>query len=509
MSKHDLKDVKNNSESLFSKIRLFFSKIAVLVALIAIFYRNKDEIRDWFDSTPKEIIEEEKRKESVLQALLSIERNWVRKTENPTAFVGFGSCLDIFTSASELFAAMNYTEFPEPKEFGVLKSQNEFLSEFGYYFQQGAAAERYVSDRELFEKLVEESLKLKTTRTAIGGNAPVIANRMAREGAKVVLGGQESDDMKEFNLHDRLKSSGPKVKSADIHLIIEYDKNESFGENLKSTRANRFIVHADQYNPVLAAHDSFKMLFDDADKPDILVVGGLQMMEGYPYEQSDREIYFKKISSLMASAAPEVKTHFELASFVDETIMSSIKEHVLPYSESIGMNEQELPNLLSLMKTGKAISVAPAYPRVASVLDQMREIYELSKKENWTRPLNRMHVHNIAFQAIMVRKESGWRKTMTATAFSALTAHRHVCQTDQINLKNTKLLMDDSFSRSVVGMAEGRVHLNPERPVSCWEETVAGDQLKFCVSPVLVCTKVKQTAGGGDNITGAGLYAQI
>lgn len=213
MSKHDLKDVKNNSESLFSKIRLFFSKIAVLVALIAIFYRNKDEIRDWFDSTPKEIIEEEKRKESVLQALLSIERNWVRKTENPTglfkiiqqlreistfesemefsrfspffdlpttcsiptptvlstygissrpfngesriqafgllnmtekfsAFVGFGSCLDIFTSASELFAAMNYTEFPEPKEFGVLKSQNEFLSEFGYYFQQGAAAER-------------------------------------------------------------------------------------------------------------------------------------------------------------------------------------------------------------------------------------------------------------------------------------------------------------------------------------------------------------------------------
>jgi len=44
------------------------------------------------------------------------------------------------------------------------------------------------------------------------------------------------------------------------------------------------------------------------------------------------------------------------------------------------MNEQELPNLLSLMKTGKAISVAPAYPRVASVLDQMREIYELSKE---------------------------------------------------------------------------------------------------------------------------------
>ena len=86
--------------------------------------------------------------------------------------------------------------------------------------------------------------------------------------------------MKAFNLHERLKSSGPKVKSADIHLIIEYDKNESLGEKLKSTRANRFIVHADQYNPVLAAHDTFKTLFDEAESPDILVVGGLQMMEG-------------------------------------------------------------------------------------------------------------------------------------------------------------------------------------------------------------------------------------
>ena len=58
-------------------------------------------------------------------------------------------------------------------------------------------------------------------------------------------------------------------------------------------------------------------------------------------------------------------------------------------------------------------------------------------------------------------------------------------------------------------MVEGREYLNPERPVSCWEETVAGDSMKICVSPVLVCTKVRQTAGGGDNITGAGLYAQL
>ena len=45
----------------------------------------------------------------------------------------------------------------------------------------------------------------------------------------------------------------------------------------------------------------------------------------------------------------------------------------------------------------------------------------------------------------MVREGTGWRKTMTATAYSALVAHRHVCQTDDIDLANTRLLMDDSF----------------------------------------------------------------
>jgi hypothetical protein len=59
------------------------------------------------------------------------------------AFVGFGSCLDIFTSASELFNEMGYTEAPEPSEYGVLDNSTQFLSEFAYYFKQGAAAESY------------------------------------------------------------------------------------------------------------------------------------------------------------------------------------------------------------------------------------------------------------------------------------------------------------------------------------------------------------------------------
>lgn len=71
----------------------------------------------------------------------------------------------------------------------------------------------------------------------------------------------------------------------------------------------------------------------------------------------------------------------------------------------------------------------------------MREIYKLTKAQNYPRLLSRLHVHNIAFQAIAVRKSAGWRKTMTATAISSLTAHRHVCQTEDIDLNYADVLL--------------------------------------------------------------------
>jgi len=85
--------------------------------------------------------------------------------------------------------------------------------------------------------------------------------------------------------------------------------------------------------------------------------------EGYEYPERRRDEHFAEIKELLSEVNEKTRVHFELASFVDEEILQNIKESVIPFSDSIGMNEQELPNLLSLMKTGKAISVSDAYPR--------------------------------------------------------------------------------------------------------------------------------------------------
>ncbi len=48
------------------------------------------------------------------------------------------------------------------------------------------------------------------------------------------------------------------------------------------------------------------------------------------------------------------------------------------------------------------------------------------------RPLTRMHIHTLAYQAIMVRKGSAWKDTRLAAAKASLTANRHVCASSKV-----------------------------------------------------------------------------
>lgn len=71
--------------------------------------------------------------------------------------------------------------------------------------------------------------------------------------------------------------------------------------------------------------------------------------------------------------------------------------------------------------------------------------------------------------------------------------------------------MDDSFSTSTTKDSERKL-FNDERPVACWKETIHGSlnpEVEICLSPNLVCSEAKQTAGGGDNISASGLILQI
>uniref|UniRef100_H2YAA4 ADP-dependent glucokinase n=1 Tax=Ciona savignyi TaxID=51511 RepID=H2YAA4_CIOSA len=472
----------------------FSGAVSLLVILVAVLFNRRNGIQDFNKAIP-----------DILDSLRKAEK-LVEVNQNIKIAVGFGGCMDVFVNAVELLNVVDIKTPKTPKHQSILTKKEDLSEGFAYFFRHGAAAERYMSNDTLFQELVSAAEKIPNFRSAMGGNAPVMANRFAAEGADVLLAAQASQDFKK-HLNSTIQIAGNETDRNDIHLIMEYKTGEKWGQ-YESTRANRFIVHSDKFNPTLGSLEPLMNAYVKFN-PDLLVVGGLQMMDNFPFREGERNKRLNILQQLLVDATQrKTLTHFELASFVDESLVTDLMDKVLPYSDSMGMNEQELPNLLSFVKYSNITMISDCYPRVATVLDQLRSSYKILRSK-YNR-ISRIHVHTIAFQAILTKKSSQWKNTMSATAHASLTANRHVCGTPVVDVLKSKLLFDDSFSTTVDTMKANKVPLIPDKPVSCWEEDYGdGEVVQICIAPNLVCTQVHQTAGGGDNISSAGLSFQI
>ena len=100
----------------------------------------------------------------------------------------------------------------------------------------------------------------------------------------------------------------------------EYKRQEKWGKYV-SPRANRFIVHSDVNNPTVSSLEAFDELLSDFG-PNLFLVSGLQMMDNFPFKQGERMARLKKIQAQMgAQDFDKTRIHFEMASFVDETLL--------------------------------------------------------------------------------------------------------------------------------------------------------------------------------------------
>ena len=364
---------------------------------------------------------------------------------------------------------------------------------------------RYTSNQALFNHLANTAKSINTSRISIGGNAPVMANRFAEEGWNVLLGAK----MKSINkkqLHRSIEVSGEAKENdqSDYHLILEYDQGSVWGRYV-SPRANRFIIHNDYSNMMLASLESFVKSIHKFN-PSLVIVGGLQMLDNFQFDPEIRTKKIKEISQLLRSLPSTTRIHFEMASFTELQLLSDLVKYVMPYADSMGMNEQELADLCSFFERGNITVVSDPFPRIASTLDKIRILYSyMGKKTNSQgRPLTRIHVHTLAYQAIYVTKHSHWQNLNSAVAKASLTAYRHVCASDVVNLNHARVIMDESFSVSLKPGSH-RMPLVDSAPVSCWGE----EEGRICIAPNLVCTVVHKTGGGGDNVSAAGLVLQI
>ncbi|CRK91088.1 CLUMA_CG004776, isoform A [Clunio marinus] len=468
-----------------------------------------------------------------LQALVQLESNHniISKDDKPRVVVAYGSCSDLTVRAVDV---LNYTG--NLKDFQVrdesddeIHTFEDFMRSFMYYFSKGAAAERYTPNKELFRNIVAIAKKHSSHRWDLGGNAPVMGKRFHLEGAQVLIAStmsvkQRTHLDKGIDVVDFIPSED---FVDDIHLIFEYKTGDKFGDHL-APRANRYIIHNDENNPMIT---SLELLNVNKYNPKLFVVSGLQMLDNFPFKSpSVRKERLQGVKKQMTESHPDTLIHFEMASFVEIELMTDLLENVIPYADSLGMNEQEVDNLMHVLETGKISLSADSNPRVATTLDQMRKVfkilnrsyYEHRKNDVKLRMISRIHIHTLAFQLMMNVKASNWKNIKNAAAKSSLTAHRHVCQTSYVNPENTILVLDDSFATSAETPAQNtdkdmrpkRIEIKLGDPVPCWNETISVDEIhsvdvEICLSPVLVCREARKTVGAGDNISAAGLILQI
>lgn len=467
----------------------------------------------------------------IIQSMVQLESNHKIDTRgnNPRVVVAYGSCSDLNVRAIDF---LNYTE--SLKNFAIrdesddeIHTYDDFMRSFMFYFSKGAAAERYTPNKELFKSIVALAKKQSSHRWELGGNAPVMGKRFHLEGAKVLIAStmskkqrshlMEGIEVTEFEPSDDFVD--------DIHLIFEYKTGDKFGEHV-APRANRYIIHSDANNPMIT---SLELLNVNDFHPKLFIVSGLQMLDNFPFKPvSIRSERLMSVRNQMTTVEKSTLIHFEMASFVEIELIKELLTNVIPFSDSLGMNEQEVDNLVHVLETGKISLSADSNPRVATTLDQMRKVlrivnldyFKSRKTDKNFRMLSRIHIHTLAFQLLLNVKGSKWSNIKNAAAKSSLTAHRHVCQTSYVNPESAQLILDDSFSTSAdPNDSEGdvrpkRIDIRSDDPVPCWNETIAIDpttslDVVICVSPVLVCKEARKTVGAGDNISSAGLVLQI
>lgn len=247
-----------------------------------------------------------------------------------------------------------------------------------------------------------------------------------------------------------------------------------------------------------------------------------------------------------------VPVHVELASLSDVNFMRSVEITLLRRATSLGSNEQELATLEHYLTHGELVYASDSSPRVADMLRRMVKVMDQLSVFK----LKRLHVHTLAFQAIVslvdeqqcVVKENGevmadscsakeprinvadvngttaWLSPRASVARAALAATDWVCGnhessaggTYSFDEQETFVMLDDSFRDDitpgeheyiVVAIQRGaknmlmlgfytdarRIPIDDDSPVTCFISQC--NKYHICIAPNLVCSNPKVTIG--------------
>ncbi|CAH2273297.1 ADP-dependent glucokinase isoform X2 [Pelobates cultripes] len=376
--------------------------------------------------------------------------------------IGVNACVDVVLSGVSLLQALGLSP-QSAGDHAVLNNLEELASTFMHYMQRGAAAERFYSDAVSFQHISSTASKNPAAQHFVGGNAALIAQRMAAHpGMEVLLCGPFGPKLHELLDERVLVPSASLQEQDEFHLILEYKAGENWGSSRAPT-ANRFIFSHDLSN---GAMTSLEVLLASLEEfqPNLLVLSGLHMMEGLSRENRE----------------------------------ARLKEQVFPLISSVGLNEQELL-FLSQSAAGphSSLQAWSGIPDVGMVSDII--FWILQGYHQGASTLTRVHFHTLAYH-ILATIDGFWANQVSAVAAGARVAGAQACASKTIDPARVMLKSPLEFSSSRA--EEGStIKVTAKEPVATWKR---GD-ITFYFTPVLICKQPVRTVGLGDAISAEGL----
>uniref|UniRef100_H3GDX2 ADP-dependent glucokinase n=1 Tax=Phytophthora ramorum TaxID=164328 RepID=H3GDX2_PHYRM len=418
-------------------------------------------------------------------------------------------------------------------------SLKELQESFAYYFSSGAAAEQSTLTPEQFREVVALADALPGVNRKVGGNAATMAERASAEGCIVLLGAAIGKQMKPYFRDPRIQLVGhlEEHQHEDVHLVLEYASGDAFRGHT-SPRANRYYLNHDVHNARLSVLEEFEQSLE-AFKPDLVVFGGLQLME-VETDERGRLMRLKALSEVLQNLfLAQTPTHYEFAAVSDFSLFDDTVRLVLPWVDSIGLNEQELFILHHYLVTGEEGTATTSRPTVAEISAQLHDVIQFASKakKNFQTSgedkdedkqevlalaqLSRIHFHTLQFHIVCQKEGSMWEDPKTALVQSALMSSKVACgkppapgseaaDDDKPKPMRTSAEMEVDPERieillarqQLLSKSQGlKVDLDPFSPVVTWQEA----DFQCHLVPMLACKKPDHTAGLGDNISGTGV----
>nr|XP_057932395.1 ADP-dependent glucokinase isoform X2 [Doryrhamphus excisus] len=417
--------------------------------------------------------------------------------------VGVNACVDVVVSGVGLLQALA-VDPGSGLDHEVLHSKEDLKEAFIHYMERGAAAERFFSDKDLFQRIARAAAEYPSAKLYVGGNAALIGQKLATYPDLVVLlCGPVGPRLHEMLDEQIVVPPGSLQETDEYHLILEYKAGEQWGST-RAPQANRFIFSHDVSNGEMSSLETFVASLEEF-QPDLVVLSGLHMMEG-----QGRELWEERLKEAVAAISDirkDIPIHLELASMTDKDYMNSIMQEFMPIVSSIGLNEQEL---LFLSQAGGGphaqLSAWKGVPDVGQVSDILLWILERHGRSDPSSEaeLTRVHFHTLAYH-ILATVDGYWGNQAAAVMAGARVASSQACGVQAVDVSKVELKAPLHFHSSHFEPRES-LSLDPAAPVTAWRR----GNITFHLTPVLVCKQPLRTVGLGDAISAEGLvYSEL